>query len=97
MGAEAGVEQEDHSFSGPQTLWRKQCSPGTHLVGVGAGPRVAHIPPLGPPGSQGPRGLCLQARPLLRAPPARPPPCSSGPVSPVLSRQEEPTLLLPRL
>lgn len=35
MGAEVGVEQENHSFSGPQTLWKKQCSSGTHLVGGG--------------------------------------------------------------
>lgn len=70
-GTEVGAEQENRSFSGLQT----PPSEG------GAGSQVTHTPPLGPPGSQGPRRLCLQPRPLLRAPPAHPPPCSSGWVS----------------
>lgn len=40
MGTEVGAEQENRSFSGLQTLWRKQRSSRPRPVRVGLGLRL---------------------------------------------------------
>lgn len=44
---------------GPRPFGKSNAALEPTWWGVGAGSLVAHTPPLGPPGSQGPQGLCL--------------------------------------